>query len=197
MSRQLSVLASTKQRSRLGEGGLGLDERQVAQFVQRATGSYSLLVDKRDWDAYRRGILAWGAVLGHGADQASPQAAAAPCQRLQLQGLLSLPSLRSSLIFSWARDALRNSDSYPTDTAACSAEAVAGLSAYSPEGPGSIVLSSDDSNSEGMEPACEDLYMAARRQMCAGMAPRRKVDADQRSAKQKLTGGAGSVCCRV
>lgn len=47
MSRQLSVLASTKQRSRLGEGGLGLDERQVAQFVQRATGSYSLLVDKQ------------------------------------------------------------------------------------------------------------------------------------------------------
>jgi hypothetical protein len=42
----LSVLASAHHRDRVVEK-LGLDERQVEQFVQRATGSYSLLVDEQ------------------------------------------------------------------------------------------------------------------------------------------------------
>eukprot|EP01043_Picozoa_sp_COSAG02_P094745 COSAG02_NODE_31161_length_538_cov_1.022779_2_plen_54_part_01 len=40
------MLASAQHRGRVVEK-LGLDERQVEQFVQRATGSYSLLVDEQ------------------------------------------------------------------------------------------------------------------------------------------------------
>lgn len=46
LSRQLSVLATAQRRTTVVEK-LGLDERQAERFVQRATGSYSLLVDEQ------------------------------------------------------------------------------------------------------------------------------------------------------
>jgi hypothetical protein len=242
-------------------GGIGNAELNSLERHLLAKLDYSLLVDKRDWDAYKSAIMAWGAARGEGArgggggagggeSRAATSLPDAVSSREQFDALLALPCLRGSLVLRWARDTLNtgvhthvlthaggnsngvasrgvggipggtalretldtSSVSHSSDLSASlphAAAAAAAMSAYcensSPEGPGSIMLSSDDSNrdDDGDETpglGAEDIYMAAHRQMRGGMG-QRKAGVDERCAKQMLTGGAGSragaIDCRV
>jgi len=170
-------------------GGVANAELNSLERHLLAKLDFSLLVDKSQWHAYRRTLVAWDSVLQQGgAHNTSPAAVMA---RHELAEALQSPYVRHSLIFEWSRAALVNSrldleQTLPADSIVDGAQnGVADAAAYSPEGPGSNVLAADES--ETHEPPSEDIYMAAQRQMYGG---RVRTGSVERSARQQLTGGA-------
>lgn len=159
-------------------GGVANAELNSLERHLLAKLDFSLLVDKAEWDAYRDALLAWDGLLDCALDSAGAETA-----RHKLAMSLESPFLRKSRIFEWSRDALLTSSCADMKKPHADAPSVG----YSPEGPGSNVLAADDER-EPLAPASEDIYLAAHRQMSAGIRARE----DEKLARERLTGGANS-----
>ena len=179
-------------------GGVANAEINSLERHLLAKLDFALLVDRGQWDAYRAALLAWGAVLQHDAHDAS---SAATMAQQKLDAALSCSHLRKSRLFAWGREALASSSlrrafsQCSEDSSAgvreAAAAATAACEAYAPEGPGSSnVLAAEES--KVLEPAPEDILLAAQRQMTGGMR-RGEVREVERSARQQLTGGVANV----
>lgn len=142
---------------------------------------FSLLVDKVEWDAYRFALLAWEGLIDCAHDCAGAETAA----RHKLAMSLQSPYLRKSRIFEWSRDALLTSSCADMKKIPAATTNMG----YSPEGPGSNVLAADDERRQPLGPASEDIFLAAHRQMSAGIRARKH----EPLVGQRLTGGANCV----